>query len=204
MHPDIQAFIDTLNTATIASERYAHLDAIVNYLSAKVKSNQPIIFNAICTHNSRRSQFSQVWADVFARVNGINTDVRSGGVEVTACNFRVIYTLRNLGFKIDNPGMDNPKMEAHLGDGKDPILLYSKLYDDQISAGDKMLAVMVCGHADENCPVIPSADARLPLRYVDPKVSDDSLEELETYLERCRQIATEMQYIFRTVADQNV
>ncbi len=202
MHTDIQTFIDSLDPTTIDQDRYQYLDPIVDYLKGKHQSGDPIIFNAICTHNSRRSQFTQVWADVFARLNGITVDARSGGVEVTACNFRVIYTLRNLGFKINNPGLTNPHMAADLGDGKDPIRLFSKLYDHQMTDGEKMLAVMVCGHADENCPIIPSADARMPLRYVDPKISDDTPSESETYLARCRQIATEMQYVFGKVVER--
>ena len=31
---------------------------------------------------------------------------------------------------------------------------------------------MVCDHADQNCPFIPGATARIPLRYKDPKEFD--------------------------------
>lgn len=200
MHQDIRSFIDSLDITSIKQERHQYLDPIVNYLDDKKQTQKPIVFNAICTHNSRRSQFTQVWASVFARVYSVDAEIRSCGVEVTACNFRVIYTLRNLGFSIDNPGMTNPHMTVHLGDDQGPILLYSKRYDEIIDEDEEMLAIMVCGHADENCPIIPSADARLPLRFVDPKVSDDTLEESETYLKSCREIATEMKYIFSKIS----
>ena len=33
---------------------------------------------------------------------------------------------------------------------------------------------MTCSDADENCPHIPKAEKRIPLRYEDPKSYDDT------------------------------
>ena len=55
-------------------------------------------------------------------------------------------------------------------------------------------AVMTCSHADKACPLVYGASARFSTPYVDPKVSDGTPEERDTYDERCAQIAREMLY----------
>jgi arsenate reductase (thioredoxin) len=58
---------------------------------------------------------------------------------------------------------------------------------------------MTCSHADENCPFIPGAEARIPVRYEDPKAFDDTTEEAAQYDARSRQIASEMFFVFSRV-----
>jgi arsenate reductase len=59
---------------------------------------------------------------------------------------------------------------------------------------------MTCDHADENCPFIPGAEKRFPLRFEDPKAFDDSPQEKKMYSERSHQIAAELFYLFEKVA----
>jgi arsenate reductase len=58
---------------------------------------------------------------------------------------------------------------------------------------------MTCSHADENCPIITGAEARIPVRYDDPKEFDDTPHEAAKYTERVRQIGREMLYAFSLV-----
>jgi len=58
---------------------------------------------------------------------------------------------------------------------------------------------MTCSHADENCPFIPGAEARIPVRYEDPKAFDDTPEEAAQYDARSKQIASEMFYVFSRI-----
>ena len=58
---------------------------------------------------------------------------------------------------------------------------------------------MTCGDADKNCPIIPGAEARMPLLYDDPKKFDKTPLVTEKYLERSGQIAAEMFYLFAQV-----
>ena len=58
---------------------------------------------------------------------------------------------------------------------------------------------MTCSDADANCPFVPGAAYRKPVTYRDPKESDGTDKEKETYDERCRQIGTEMFYMMRSV-----
>ena len=58
---------------------------------------------------------------------------------------------------------------------------------------------MTCDSADQNCPFIPGATLRIPIKYVDPKVSDGTPLEEATYADRCAEIAREMIFVFSNV-----
>ena len=163
-----------------------------------LKTQQKVIpqLNFICTHNSRRSQLSQVWANVFADFYGYNVNCFSGGTEITACNERTIASFERMGFTLLNPGGENPHYELSYHENKTPIVLFSKIYNDFPNHKNNFAAVMTCSHADKNCPFIPGSDKRIALPYEDPKAADDTPKEAETYDERSLQIAAEMKYVF--------
>jgi len=58
---------------------------------------------------------------------------------------------------------------------------------------------MTCTQADEACPVVMGCELRVPIRYEDPKVADDTPEESERYDERSGQICREMFYMMSVV-----
>ena len=58
---------------------------------------------------------------------------------------------------------------------------------------------MTCSHADQNCPLASGAADRFSLTYVDPKSSDDSSAEAETYDQRLREIGSEMFYLMSVI-----
>ena len=58
---------------------------------------------------------------------------------------------------------------------------------------------MTCAHADDNCPYIPGADKRIPIRYNDPKAFDDTPLEALKYDERSKEIANELFYTFSQI-----
>ncbi|COZ10247.1 Uncharacterised protein [Mycobacterium tuberculosis] len=60
-------------------------------------------------------------------------------------------------------------------------------------------AIMTCNNADEGCPLVFGAEARFPIKYNDPKVSDNTPQQTEVYAERSLQIAAEMFYVFSLV-----
>ena len=76
---------------------------------------------------------------------------------------------------------------------------FSKKYDHAFNPKDDFTAIMTCGHADENCPIVQGASARFPLTYIDPKVSDGTDKQMETYMDRSLEIAREAKYIFSKV-----
>jgi arsenate reductase len=180
----------------ISDERKAVIEPLRIYLKEQLELENPIRLNFICTHNSRRSQFAQVWAHVAAHHYNLPIQSFSGGVEVTACNPRTVNALKTIGFRVESAGRDNPLYRAFFSDDAEPIRLFSKLYDDPENPQQRFAAIMTCSHADENCPYLPSADVRISLLYEDPKAFDDTAHESQAYTERSLQIASEMFYAF--------
>ena len=200
-YPALANTIANLPFAAISSERIQLLDEMATYLRAKMKQREEIRLNFICTHNSRRSQFSQIWAQTAAAYHGIDANCYSGGIEVTAFNPRAVAAIQRDGFKVVKKEGENPVYFIFYSEDEQPIVAFSKLYDDAINAPKNFAAVMTCDHADENCPVIPGAEKRFPLRFEDPKAFDDSLLEEKMYSERSHQIAAELFYLFEKVSN---
>lgn len=199
LYPTLQAHIEKAQALPISEERKAVLQVLIDYIQKKVDQNEEINLNFICTHNSRRSQFSQIWGKVAAAYQGIDMNSYSGGVEVTAFNERAVASIKRFGFKVSKEGEGNPKYFVFYSNDEDPIVTFSKVYDDAANAPSGFAAVMTCSHADENCPFIPGAEARIPVRYEDPKAFDDTDQEAEKYDERSLQIASEMLYVFSNI-----
>ncbi len=192
--------IALLPTAAISAERKVLLDEMAAYLQEKITNRKEIRLNFICTHNSRRSQFSQIWAQTAADYYGIEAYCYSGGVEVTAFNPRAVAAIQRDGFKVAKKEGENPVYFVFYSEETEPIVTFSKVFDDSINASKEFAAVMTCDHADENCPFIPGAEKRFPLRFEDPKGFDDSPLEEKMYTERSRQIAAELFYLFEKVS----
>ena len=195
----VQDFIKLALNQNIASSRKVLLTEIIDYIKSKIDNNQEINLNFICTHNSRRSQLSQVWAKVASVYYGIEINSYSGGVEVTAFNERAIDSLVRSGFSVLFENSINPKYEISYAENENSIIAFSKLFDDDFNKADYFAAIMTCSDADENCPYIPKAEKRIPLRYDDPKSYDDTPIESEKYDERSLQIASEIFYIFSQI-----
>jgi arsenate reductase len=198
--PALLDTIEALPIDRISKERMPILDKLVDYILAKIKNGEEVRLNFICTHNSRRSQFSQIWAKTAAEFYDIDAFCYSGGVEVTAFNERAVAAIRRDGFKVVQKGEDNPVYFVFPGEDSEPIVTFSKVYDDVINAQKDFAAVMTCDHADLNCPFIPGAEERIPLRFEDPKAFDNTDLEEKMYAERSHQIGAELFFIFEKVS----
>ena len=97
-----------------------------------------------------------------------------------------------------NEEVENPEYLIRVSPAGEPVKCFSKVYDHAFNA-TPFAAVMTCSDAENNCPFIPEAEARLAVRYEDPKIADGSPLEEQTYAERNRQIATEMFYVFSNI-----
>jgi len=195
--PVLQKIVEQLEETN--KERQSILQVLIDYIQEKKDNQEEINLNFICTHNSRRSQFSQIWAQTAADFYGVAANCFSGGVEVTAFNERAVASVERMGFQVTSSRGINPKYVVNHSENGQEITAFSKLYDDATSPKVNFSAVMTCSHADENCPFIPGAEQRIPVRYEDPKAFDDSELEAVKYDERSLQIASEMFYVFSKI-----
>jgi arsenate reductase len=197
----LNSTIEQVLKIPIPDNRKVILDKFKDYIQNKLEIGETPRLNFICTHNSRRSQFSQIWAQTAAAFFAIDVECFSGGVELTAFNERAVASILRCGFKVEKEGEINPKYSVYYDTKSKPIVAFSKLFDNTPSP---FAAVMTCAHADENCPFIPAAECRIPVRYDDPKAFDDTALEAEKYDERSIQIASEMFYVFRNLANKKL
>ena len=198
---EIETLIKELNPETIPSERKTVLQPLTDFIQSKVSGNQEIRINFICTHNSRRSHLSQVWAQTMANYFHIkNVFCYSGGTEATALFPMVAETLQNSGFQINTiSNNDNPVYSIKYADNEHPIIGFSKKLDDDFNPKSEFAAIMTCSQADGGCPFIAGAEKRIPITFEDPKVFDNTPQQAEKYNERSLQIATEMFYVFSQI-----
>lgn len=197
----IDQAISTLSTDNISEERKEILQPLVDYIQSKADTQQPIRINFICTHNSRRSHLSQVWAQTMAcYFNVKNVQCYSGGTESTALFPVVAETLKNTGFQIETISEGkNPIYSIKYVDNEPAVIGFSKKLDDNFNPKSEFAAVMTCSQADGGCPFIVGAEKRIPITYEDPKAFDNTPQQAEKYRERSFQIATELMYIFAQI-----
>lgn len=202
MFPEIQNHCEKLTTQfhLISEERKELLVKIATFISSKRKENNPVQLLFVCTHNSRRSHFGQVWAAVAAEYYQKKpVFTYSGGTEETTFNQNAIAALDTLGFNISKKTTStNPIYEVDFG-AENPVICFSKVFDDKANPTTDFAAIMTCSDAEENCPFIPGAKMRIATTYDDPKAFDGTPIVAEKYLERSNQIALEMLFVFSLV-----
>ncbi len=204
LYPEIEDFINSLSDEldTLGDERTELLTELAEFISSELDSNRTAKLTFICTHNSRRSHMSQIWAAVMAARFGVEQiDTFSGGTEATAFNPRAVASMKRTGFRIHSEGSENPRYSVAFSADVDPLICFSKKYDDSSNPSEGFAAIMTCSDADESCPFIPGASFRIPIPYDDPKAADGTPEESIRYDERSRQIAAEMYFLFQKVSN---
>lgn len=201
MYPNLINVIASFSSQSIPDERKVVLLPLVNYIQEKINAGEAIRLHFICTHNSRRSHLSQIWAQTMAYHVGLkNVSCYSGGTEATAIFIKVLETLTTQGFKVlklsEN---DNPVVAVKFADNENPILCFSKTYNHPFNPSTQFGAVMTCNNADEGCPIVVGAEARFPIKYDDPKAYDGTSLQTEKYAERSLDIAREMWWVFSQI-----
>ena len=193
--------IESISKITISEERKEVLTPLVDYIQNKVNANEEMRLNFICTHNSRRSHLSQIWAQTMAfHFNIKNVFCYSGGTEATAMFPKVAETLTNQGFQIQQlSNTSNPVYAVKFDTNEAAILCFSKTFDDAFNPNSEFAAIMTCSSADAGCPFIAGAEKRFPIRYEDPKAFDGTELMDAKYAERSLEIASEMYSIFSKI-----
>lgn len=108
----------------------------------------------LCTGNSCRSQMAEGWTRRLAP-SGVN--VESAGIEAHGKNPRAIAVMAEAG-------VDISAQESTI------------VSDDMMNRAD--LVITVCGHADEQCPVVPPHARKFHWPLTDPAKATGSEEEI--------------------------
>ncbi|PKA97427.1 arsenate reductase [Flavobacteriaceae bacterium MAR_2009_75] len=201
LYQNIENTISALNVETISEKRKTILQPLVEFIQQKVDDKEEIRINFICTHNSRRSHLSQIWAQTLA----YHFDVRnvfcySGGTESTALFPMVAKTLANTGFEVSKISeTENPIYSIKYSENEHPVIGFSKKLDSEFNPTSQFAAIMTCSQADGGCPFIAGAEKRIPITFEDPKAFDNTPQQAEKYEERSIQIATELFYVFSQI-----
>ena len=116
----------------------------------------------LCTGNSCRSQMAEGWTH---HLGGEWLEARSAGIEPHGKNPRAIEVMREAGVDIS---------------WQESIML-----TDEMPASSDYL-ITVCGHADENCPVLPEGVRKEHWPLNDPAKATGSEDEIMTVFRKSR------------------
>ena len=98
----------------------------------------------LCTGNSCRSQIAEGWT---RQLGGDRVDVQSAGIEAHGKNPRAIKIMQEAGVDISS-------QESTI------------VTEDMLNLAD--VVVTVCGHADEQCPLLPPGVKKVHWPLTDP------------------------------------
>lgn len=207
MNDDIASYLKVRSTEfdQISLARKEDLGQIAEYVKQCQHKNRPARLVFICTQNSRRSHFGQIWAAAAAAYCEVpHVATYSGGTESSAFNPRAAAALERVGFDVQKTTDDeNPIYHVRYADDGPVITSFSKVFSDAPNPKHDFCAVLVCSSADEACPQVSGAAKRIAIPFEDPKAADGTPAEARTYDERSQQIAREMLYVM-SVANEKL
>jgi arsenate reductase len=108
----------------------------------------------LCTGNSCRSQIAEGWT---RQLGGDRVEVQSAGIEAHGKNPRAIKIMQEAG--IDISGQESAIVNENMLHRADVV-------------------VTVCGHADEQCPVLPPGVRKVHWPLTDPAKATGSESEI--------------------------
>ena len=199
LKPEVVAHANMLTTSfDLIDETHCSAgDALVGWIVKNLKPGQPLHVTVICTGNSRRSVLGPTMGNIAAAYYGMpEIQFHSGGTLPTAVNPRTIATLKAIGMEIEPTGTEAPRGEPKTanplyklswgqpGDPQFETTEFSKSYFDASNPRSGFAALMICGEADEACPLVKGASIRISMPYLDPKIFDGSALEALKYAER--------------------
>lgn len=189
----------------IPEQRKSELEYLSSIIKDELNSDNQSQLIFVCTHNSRRSQLSEIWMRTAAQYYGIKgIQSYSGGTESTAFNPRMVDAVKRYGFELEvlDEATNTIYQQVIAGKAFGPKM-FSKKYDDAHNPDSDFIAVMVCSDADKKCPFVPGAKSRLALPYLDPKAYDNSPDEQKAYDDKVIEIGREILYVVSLLKKDN-
>ncbi|MBF01747.1 MAG: protein-tyrosine-phosphatase [Flavobacterium sp.] len=201
MFDKLEKTISTIMVDVLSKDRKEMLQPLIDYIQEKVNHQEKIRLNFICTHNSRRSHLSQIWAQTMAFYYEIpNVACYSAGTEATALFYMVAETLKKQGFEYEKLDEGTNPIYAIKFDVNEPVVIaFSKTLQHAFNPISNFAAVMTCSSANEACPFVSGAEKRFSIQYEDPKKFDNTDKMEQGYWDKSIEIATEMAYVFSKI-----
>ncbi len=200
LYPDLLQTIQRIQASPPAIEREDKVTELASFIH-HAASNDDLSLLFVCTHNSRRSQMAQAWAQALSWYFGLNIPCFSGGMEVTTFHTAARAALVYAGFRIAKHPENEHVWQLRYSRDAEPVDLFSKLIDDPKNPKQHFIAVMTCSDADEHCPIVPGGLHRFALNYNDPRFADNIAQQEAAYRKCSEQIAGEMFTLFQKLKE---
>jgi len=142
-----------------------------------MSTNQPLAILFLCTGNSCRSQMAEGWTRA---LHGDRYQVYSAGIEAHGLNAKAVQVMHEAG--VDITGQKSQRLDA--------------LADVELD-----VVVTVCGHADENCPVLRLNCRKLHVPFDDPPALARKSANEAAGLEHYRRVRDEIQEFARQLPE---
>src|SRR5690606_19892360 len=152
--------MDQIADLEIGEARKTKLDLLKAYVQQKIQQRESVLLNSVCTHNARRSQFAQVWAQIVSTYYHVpDVYAYSGGTEVSTFHAQVVHTLQTQGCVVMKlADSENPIYMIKYSRERVPLIGFSKVYNHPFNPASDFASIMTCGQADQGCPFIPGAE----------------------------------------------
>ncbi|HEY7328640.1 MAG TPA: hypothetical protein VH592_13430 [Gemmataceae bacterium] len=170
---------------------------LADWIAKNYRPGQRLDVIVVCTGNTRRSVLGATMGNIAAAYYGMpGLRFHSGGTAPSACNPRTVAALKAIGVEVEPTGKEatrgdpqtaNPIYRIRWGKPDDAVyeaLEFSKHYADPANPQRGFAALMVCGEADAECPLVKGSALRVSMPYLDPKIYDGGAYEGVKYAER--------------------
>ena len=186
----------------IPGERKDQLNELAGYISENLTKKEPVQILFVCTNNSRRSQFAEIWAQTAAYYYGLkNISSYSGGIQQTAINYMIIESLKRAGFSVTASEVysENPVYLVSPGRRWKDIFVFSKKIDYWNNPNGHFACVYCSKNLINNNMKIPGSIQTIELPYDNVKIFDNSPGGNLKNDKICKEIGREMFYVMHVV-----
>lgn len=187
MNADFKKFIQEVKNFEPIGLQKARLENIILEMNKFLSKCNTVVF--LCTHNSRRSQYCEVWAKYFSSIYNNKIKIFSAGVVKTKVHKQIYKSLERVGIGVDKNLSINTETIS--------ISPFSKTLTE--IEEEKFISIMTCSDSEKTCPVDNRSLINLKLFYKDPKIYDNSSKEAEEYDKTSFMIACEINFILKNI-----
>ncbi len=187
MNTNFKSFIRRVKNFNPSGNQIKRLDHVVRGIDKFIGECNTVVF--LCTHNSRRSQYCEIWGNYFSSVYKKSITFLSAGAVKTKVHKQIYKSLERVGVKVDRNSSINIENIT--------IIPFSKTLSDINKK--QFISIMTCSNYEKTCPFDPRSLINLQLFYKDPKRYDNSNREAEEYDKTSFMIACEINYILKNI-----